>query len=134
MSKQIWTHVYDKTTKDPATTTKKKYGGFFQSLTDAKAWVKKHGGTTRWLITDKQPFPKPESDAPSEPSSLVAGGSVDEPTWSGLFGIDPDYTDGRPVDEFIEENRQTDKMLDKALDAVRTHKAQGGPDAAPPAG
>lgn len=28
-----------------------------------------------------------------------------EPKWVDLFGIDPDYCDGKPVDEWLDENR-----------------------------
>jgi len=28
-----------------------------------------------------------------------------KPRWTDLIGIDPDYTDGRPVDEWLEANR-----------------------------
>jgi len=30
---------------------------------------------------------------------------ADKPKWSDLLGIDPDYTDGVPVDEFVARNR-----------------------------
>jgi hypothetical protein len=38
---------------------------------------------------------KTEEQAPDVPAS----------TWSGLFGIDPDYTEGVPADEWLDQNR-----------------------------
>ena len=29
----------------------------------------------------------------------------DTPKWADLFGIDPDFTDGTPIDEWLEQQR-----------------------------
>ena len=42
------------------------------------------------------------------------------PRWTDLIGIDPDYTDGRPVDEWLEANRRTNPSLKRTW-------SEGGP-------
>ena len=37
-----------------------------------------------------------------------------KPRWTDLIGIDPDYTDGRPVDEWLEANRANPYRLTPA--------------------
>lgn len=41
----------------------------------------------------------------TETLDVVRRNPFREPKWVDMFGIDPDYTDGKPIDEWLEEQR-----------------------------
>jgi hypothetical protein len=48
---------------------------------------------------------------PSHRCSKPIPDPLPRPTrWSDLFGIDPDYTEGLPIDEWLERNRGTAEL------------------------
>lgn len=52
-----------------------------------------------WLRDDQVKFM-------SEAHQLMAPASDEEkPKWTDLFGMDPDFTGGKPIDEFLDEER-----------------------------
>ena len=41
----------------------------------------------------------------AQANALGLPSDVDKPKWADLFGIDPDFTEGQPVDEWLDEQR-----------------------------